>query len=268
MSLIDDLEIITRSQSVEATWATLSRRLRQMGFSRLLYGLTRFKTERSFGDPQDLMILSNHDPAYLDRFIGDRMYLNAPMVRWSETNTGACSWGWLEGRLDALSPREKQVLQFNRDMGVTAGYTISFPHGSARARGAMALVGAPGQSQSQMDAVWQSAGREADILCQVAHLKFLSLPHRGTRRALTSRQREVLEWVGDGKTTQDIAIILDRTAATIEKHLRQARQALEVETTAQAVLKASMQNQIFLIGEAELTQAPGDAAVPAERVRA
>jgi LuxR family transcriptional regulator len=37
------------------------------------------------------------------------------------------------------------------------------------------------------------------------------------------------------------------TPATIEKHLRLARDALEVETTAQAVLKASMQNQIFRI---------------------
>jgi LuxR family transcriptional regulator len=36
------------------------------------------------------------------------------------------------------------------------------------------------------------------------------------------------------------------TAATVEKHLRLAREALDVDTTAQAVLKASFQNQIFL----------------------
>ena len=64
---------------------------------------------------------------------------------------------------------------------------------------------------------------------------------------LTNRQREVLEWVGDGKTTQDIATIMDLTPATVEKHLRLARESLDVETTAQAVLKASFQNQIFLL---------------------
>jgi len=64
---------------------------------------------------------------------------------------------------------------------------------------------------------------------------------------LTKRQREVLQWVGDGKTTQDIAILLDLTSATIEKHLRLAREALDVETTAQAVLKAAFLNQMFVI---------------------
>ncbi|MFV0358632.1 MAG: LuxR family transcriptional regulator, partial [Tropicimonas sp.] len=37
------------------------------------------------------------------------------------------------------------------------------------------------------------------------------------------------------------------TPATIEKHLRLAREALDVMTTAQAVLKASFLNQIFIV---------------------
>jgi LuxR family transcriptional regulator len=40
---------------------------------------------------------------------------------------------------------------------------------------------------------------------------------------------------------------MDLTPATVEKHLRLARESLDVETTAQAVLKASFQNQIFLL---------------------
>ena len=51
----------------------------------------------------------------------------------------------------------------------------------------------------------------------------------------------------DGKTTQDAAEIMGLTPATVEKHLRLAREALDVETTAQAVLKASFQNQIFVL---------------------
>ncbi|MFT7105919.1 MAG: LuxR family transcriptional regulator [Yoonia sp.] len=37
------------------------------------------------------------------------------------------------------------------------------------------------------------------------------------------------------------------TVATIEKHLRLAREALDVETTAQAVLKGAFNNQMFAI---------------------
>jgi LuxR family transcriptional regulator len=80
----------------------------------------------------------------------------------------------------------------------------------------------------------------------VFHLKLLTLPYSGARQ-LTQRQREVLQWVGDGKTAQDIALLMGLSAATVEKHLRLAREALDVETTAQAVLKAAFYNQMFTV---------------------
>jgi len=40
---------------------------------------------------------------------------------------------------------------------------------------------------------------------------------------------------------------LELTPATIEKHLRLARETLDVETTAQAVLKAAFYNQMFVL---------------------
>jgi LuxR family transcriptional regulator len=81
----------------------------------------------------------------------------------------------------------------------------------------------------------------------VAHLKILTLPYTAPGRGLTRRQREALGWVGDGKTTQDIALLMGLTPATVEKHLRLAREALNVDTTAQAVLKAALQNQMFVL---------------------
>ena len=81
----------------------------------------------------------------------------------------------------------------------------------------------------------------------ILHLKILTLPYATPNRSLTPRQREALEWVGDGKTMQDIAVLMGLTSATVEKHLRLAREALSVETTAQAVLKAAFANQMFVM---------------------
>ena len=81
----------------------------------------------------------------------------------------------------------------------------------------------------------------------ICHLKIMTLPYSAPSRTLTKRQKEALEWVGDGKTTQDIALLMGLTQATVEKHLRLARESLNVETTAQAVLKAALQNQMFVI---------------------
>jgi LuxR family transcriptional regulator len=62
---------------------------------------------------------------------------------------------------------------------------------------------------------------------------------------LTQRQRETLEWVADGKTMQDVGLLMGVSPAMVEKHLRLARDALDVETTAQAVAKAALLNMIF-----------------------
>ena len=49
------------------------------------------------------------------------------------------------------------------------------------------------------------------------------------------------------KSSPEIQVITTESSATVEKHLRLAREALSVETTAQAVLKAALQNQMFVM---------------------
>ena len=62
---------------------------------------------------------------------------------------------------------------------------------------------------------------------------------------LTERQREILCWIADGKTLQDITVLTGLALSTVEKYLRRARDELGVETTAQAVVKAAFLNQLF-----------------------
>ncbi len=238
---------VTDARTVEDVWRLHTDRMGAYGFDRLLYGFTRFRTARSFGDPMDFLVLTNHPDHYVDRFLGEEMYLNAPMVRWAAENEGACSWRWILERAESMTEKERAIVAFNAKAGVTAGYSISFKDATIRAKGAIALTAAKGVPQEDVDALWAAKGREIEIMNNVVHLKITGLPYTAARRALTSRQRETLEWVGDGKTTQDIATIMGLTQATIEKHLRLAREALDVDTTAQAVLKASFQNQIFVL---------------------
>lgn len=243
-SVIKHLEALTNAPTIEALWELHTKRMAELGFDRLIYGFTRYRSGASLGDPQDWVVLTNHGDSYMDRFIGDGFIYNAPMVNWALENNGACSWSWIADP-NNLTPAEQRVADFNRSMGVTAGYTISFRSVSERTKGAAAITAREGISQSQVEKIWAEYGDEIKVMSNVVYLKMLTLPY--ATRNLTKRQREVLQWVGDGKTTQDIAMILDLTPATIEKHLRLAREALDVETTAQAVLKASFYNQMFVL---------------------
>ncbi|MCB2136591.1 MAG: LuxR family transcriptional regulator [Rhodobacteraceae bacterium] len=221
----------------------------EYGFDRLLYGFTRFRTQNSFGDADDVLMLSNHSDAYLDAFVRSGLYNHAPMVKWAASNDGAASWRLIEEMVNGkvLTATEKKIIDLNQFHGVRAGYSISFPATSVRSKGAIGLCAPIETRQHVVDTIWAEYGREILLINNMTHLKIISMPFSLPRRSLTPRQREALEWVGDGKTMQDIATIMGLTPATVEKHLRLAREALNVETTAQAVLKASFQNQIFVV---------------------
>lgn len=249
MKLTEYLHFVSGCRSLEELWVGHVEQMAQYGLDRLIYGYTRYKTETSLGDPDDFVILSNHSSEYLNGFMHTGLYFHAPMTRWALENEGACSWRQVYAMDTNQKPTAEgqKVIDFNRRMEMTAGYTISFHSISNRFKGAISLAGNRGLSQDHVDEMWSEHGDDIILINNITHLKILSLPYSPPNRGLTKRQREALEWVGDGKTTQDIAILMGLTAATIEKHLRLARDALCVETTAQAVLKAALQNQMFVM---------------------
>jgi LuxR family transcriptional regulator len=249
MSLRSYLDAVAQSTSLDALWSAHLEQMAGYGFDRLIYGFTKYRTPTSFGDPDDFVMLTNVPRAYMEPFVQEGLFREAPMVRWALENEGACSWTVLREKAlrEELSVKAQEVLAFNRSFGITAGYTISFRTTSQRAKGAIGLIAAPGTSQEEVDRIWAAHGSDIQLMNEIAHLKILSLPHHSPARNLTRRQREALQWVGDGKTTQDIALLMGLTPATVEKHLRLAREVLAVQTTAQAVLKAAFANQFFMV---------------------
>ncbi len=249
MKLRKYLHFLTNCKSLEELWSAHCEQMQVFGFDRMIYGFTRYRTETSLGDPEDFTILSNHAQEYVDGFLHSGLFFHAPMLHWALANEGAASWRMI-GQMMAsqtMTSDERKVYDYNLKMGVSVGYTISFKSVSPRSKGGISICARDGMTQDQADAVWERHGADIHLMNNVAHLKILSLPYSPPNRGLTKRQREALEWVGDGKTMQDIAVLMGLTTATVEKHLRLARENLSVETTAQAVLKASLHNQMFLV---------------------
>ncbi|MCR9272135.1 MULTISPECIES: helix-turn-helix transcriptional regulator [Mameliella] len=247
--LRDYLIKVTNAEEVQDLWEKHCAKMDSYGFDRLIYGFTRFLTATSFGDPNDFIVLTNHTPAYRKGFVEDGLYRHAPMVRWALENEGHCSWRVMADQINkgTLDDKAAKVVAFNLQHKVHAGYTISFQSVSHRAKGAISLTTRPEMNQDEADAVWAEHGQDIVLLNNLVHLKILTLPLPLSGQNLTPRQREALEWVGDGKTMQDIAQIMGLTQATVEKHLRLARETLNVETTAQAVAKAAFHNQMYIL---------------------
>jgi len=240
---------ITKARDIEDVWSIYTKIMGTFGFDRIVYGRTLYRSGTNLGDPLEFLVLSNHDPSYIESFVYKERYLDAPMVHWAFDNDGSASWSMVREMAEngQLTDKELEVLEMNREHGVFAGYTVSFPAISHRAKSSVSLTAKSGISQKDVDQLWSDNCEDLELLSYIVDLKISTLPNFSPNTSLTKRQREVLEWIGDGKTTQDTAIILGLTPATVEKHLRLARESLHVDTTAQAVLKASFLNQMFLI---------------------
>ncbi len=238
---------ITTASNADEAWKLGTAFFASLGFQRVNYGFTRFRSLRSVGDPDDALFLSTCDSDYVNRYFRGKFFARTPVYHWAERNVGACTWAWvkvaaLEGR---LTHDELASVKENQRIGVTSGITISFPENSVRSKGALGLIADIGMSDQDVEDIWAKSRNEIESVAQVLHLKLIQFPIASGTRPLTQRQREVLEWVADGKTSQDVATILGISTAMIEKHLRLAREVLCVDTTTQAVAKAALLNLIF-----------------------
>ena len=245
--LVHILSQIADAQEMDVAWAALVRAMNSFGFDRFLYGFTRSNTSHGVGERNDLLLLSNLPEEFLNTYIGSGLYLDSAMTTWALHNTGAMSWSMMHENRATLNEAQARVIAFNQQNGITAGYTVSFDHAITRNKSAIALIAPTGVEQREVDEKWEKNGKIIKSVCDVAHLKIASLTWPRRNKTLTARQREALEWVSDGKTTADIAVLMGLTVPTVEKHLRNARETLNAETTAQAIMKAAVQNQIFVI---------------------
>lgn len=239
---------------VEDLWAHHTQVMADYGFDRLFYAFNAFRGAGLYDNPEDALLLTNMPTDYVEAYVNGGMFRDGLMMRWATQNVGVASWHDVYAKMSehTLTKGEQAMRALNEKHEILAGYTISFPMSIKNANAGIGLAAKKGMTQQDADRVWAKHGAEIEIINHVAHLCILQLPATGQRTLLTLRQSEVLELVADGKTMQDIALILERNVATIEKHLRGARDALGVETTAQAVRKASILNQIFRIEDTGL----------------
>ena len=238
---------IAQSTNADDVWRLATRYFASLGFGLVNYGFTQFRSTRTIGDPDDALFLTTGSDAYAKGYFRNGFYAKTPAFRWAQSNEGACTWTWVREAMEAgkLSPEEIETVKHNMAMGITAGISISFPETSARAKGALGLIADPGISGEAVDKLFAEKRDELLAVANMLHLRLIQLPFTNRRRALTTRQREALEWVADGKTSQDVALLMGVSAAMVEKHLRLARETLSVDTTAQAVAKAALMNLIF-----------------------
>lgn len=247
--LVGHLDAILRASDIETVWALLRSGLKAYGYSGIIYGYSPMSRGPSLGSREDFLLLSTLDRRVLTTLVDKGYYHESITFNWALRNAGVVSWAMTaeDAHMDDFISSDEALNFFAQFFGKLAGCTIGFPTASTRGRAVMALIADPSLSQAEMDERLVHDSDALFVITTVAHRAMSALPQLSAERVLTRRQREVLEWVAEGKGVADIARILNLAQPTVEKHLRLARETLGVETTAHAVIKAAFLNQMFIL---------------------
>ena len=84
-----------------------------------------------------------------------------------------------------------------------------------------------------------------DVLAEIIRARLVPTGLLGRKLPpLTKREAEVLTWAAQGKSSTDIATILEMSDRTVEFHIRNIMKKLNVVSRVQAVLKACLHGMI------------------------
>lgn len=244
---IDHLEPYLMTQDASALWDRLHLDLENAGFLRIFYAASRRRQANTQQSQHDTIVKSSYGDEFDEFFVNGAAFESDVNTEWALNSQGAVSWD-LTRRLKSegkLSPRQVAIHERCLDLGLVNGYTISLRnYGSGLITG-FGLSADDISQQEQVDRIWVENRKLLFCVLSAFDLSTRLLPQVPDGEELTKRQREVLAWVGDGKTIDDISEIMGLHRSTIVKHMREARERLRVANTLQAVMRATLQGQIY-----------------------
>ena len=243
------LSNILAAQDQETVWSLTRRFFLTLGFQHIIYGYSPDSHGPKLGAPEDYLVLTTLPPEASAELIEKAYHLQATTFHWALRNVGVI--GWSSTREECGVPEDfetsPEAVEFSFRNNLLAGCSVGFPKERTRGNAAMALIAPQGRTNEDVDRVLDQHRDSIFVAAAIAHRCLSTLPYPSARGSLTDRQREVLEWVAEGKTSADIATIMGLSPPTVDKHLRLARETLGVETTAHALIKAAFLNQVFSI---------------------
>ena len=147
------------------------------------------------------------------------------------------AWG-SDPQVARMTPNSRKLFLEARAYGIRDGFTVPVrgPQGDC----GLFSVSGPGPGDIAPD-VGSPAYGGLLVIAQLLHASIME-PRLSARRqptvSLTRHERDCLAWTAQGKTAWEIALILGRSKATVEFHLRRASEKLRATNKVHAVARA------------------------------
>lgn len=222
------LRRISDAPSMPLIWRHMTRYFRRHGFGAHSYYLIRAGSNLPAAVPlqngfthAEVEAYMSFDFQRLDIVPRAAIAAGVP-VRWTEV--------WQSGQVTA---EERQFLEAMRSVDFSDGYSL--PCYGPASRNAVISIGKMTHNETPAPALLSML----HFAAQAAHLRICALfsDESALDRALSSREKEILDWVARGKSNSVIADILEISPGTVDTYMRRIYEKLDVSDRTSAAVK-------------------------------
>jgi LuxR family transcriptional regulator len=226
-------DLLQTFQSIECerqVLAMASEMARKLEFDYCAYGL---RMPLPLARPKTAMF-SNYPAVWQARYQAQEYQAIDPTVRHAMRSPSPVVWS------DDLFAPARELWEEARSFGLQAG--LAYTCRDAGGMGGMLTLARAGESVTTAE--WQAKACHILWLVQAVHLSMIRVvalklqPEIAVQ--LSRREVEALRWTGEGKTSGEIAGILNITERTVNFHISKAMAKLNAVNKTAAVLQAAM----------------------------
>jgi LuxR family transcriptional regulator len=224
------LSALSATKTVEEIFAVITREARALGFDNCAYGV---RLPLPLARPRTVMY-NDYPIAWQERYLQENYVDIDPIVKHGKISRIPLVWS------DSLFSQQPDFWEEARSFGLIAGWSQASADDTG-VQGLLTLVRA-GQPMSPKEV--DLNGFRMAWLTQMGHLYMSKLivarlvPE--TQIQLSSREKEVLRWTAEGKTSSEISDILNLSVRTVNFHVTNAMAKLNCANKTAATVKAAV----------------------------
>lgn len=234
------IESCGEAEDAEALEFELSKSIAGIGFDS--YAYIAFRGRSHSGRPY---VLTNYPDGWHEHYSEQGFVNKDPVIAEAQRTIVPLNWRDLLADNRRLN-HERQVIEEARDFGMLNGITIPI-HGPSTDFATLTV--ASDHNGERFRALFEECRYDLHLISLYFHdavVKKILAREREPVRPLSPREKECLLWTAQGKTSDEIAMIVGISQQTVVFHLKNAMRKFNVYSKHHAVVKAIVTGAIAL----------------------
>jgi DNA-binding CsgD family transcriptional regulator len=234
------VERIVTSETTREAFDHFCDAMRQHGYDRIAYSLVNDHPSLSLSSQHGLA--TSYPEDWMKHYAARKFSLIDPVTRQVLTSRTPFFWSDVTAKLDRLLPPQ-QMMDQAADAGLGDGIGISLRGDGTELVGVGIARSSLPTSERNKPQNYNLLGG-AYLLSTCLHETYRDLYIKSARAALSTRQHDILSWGAEGKTDDEISMILHISTRTVRFHWTNIFKKLGANGRTYAITKALRQHII------------------------